>query len=281
MKPSRSLDICKTFIECQNMRSQDLTVPPLPVVTISRATGARGIEISDLLCSYLQENEPEPTPPWTVFDRNLIEQVLADHELPASMAKFMPEDSVPMLSSAIEELFGLHPSPYDQVRQTAETILRLGHMGRVILVGRGGQMLLSNLPQALHVRITGSRNKRAQHIGEYYRIKPAAALEMLEREDTAQRRYLRTHYHCDIDDPLLYNMVINTDRLSSVDIATMIGDAVFRLIQRLQSASYVEPTPEQLAEEYTVVPPVEGEEEVQAQEETARPESEAAQAESN
>lgn len=263
MKPIRSLDLCKTFIECQNMRPQDLAAPPLPVVTISRATGARGATISDLLCNYLQSNETDPTPPWTVFNRNLIEQVLADHELPASMAQYMPEDKVPMLSSAIEELFGLHPSPYDQVRQTAETILRLGHMGRVILVGRGGQMLLANLPQAIHIRITGSRNKRAQHLVEYYHLKPAAALEMLEREDAAQRRYLRTHFHVDIDDPMLYNMVINTDRLSSEDVATMIGDAVFRLCQRLQATAHfeqaAEPAPEltaeELVEQYTVVPP--------------------------
>lgn len=236
MKPIRSLDICRTFIECQNMRPQDQITAPLPVITISRATGARGVTISDLLAGYLQSNEPDPTPPWTVFDRNLIEQVVADHDLPASMAKYMTEDSMPLISSAIEELLGLHPSPYDQVRQTAETILRLGNMGRAIIVGRGGQMLLSNFPQALHIRLTGSRNKRAQHIGEFYHLKPMAALEMLEREDTAQRRYLRTHYHCDIDDPLLYHMVINTDRLTSEDVATMIGDAAFRLKQRLEDA---------------------------------------------
>lgn len=236
MKPIRSLDVCKTFVESQALRAPDIIAPPLPVVTISRASGARGVTISDLLCQYLQTNETDPTPPWTVFDRNLIEQVLADHELPARMAKFMPEDRIPMISSAVEELLGLHPSPYDQVRQTAETVVRLGHMGRVILVGRGSQMLLADFPQALHVRITGSKNRRAQHLGEFYHLKPSAALEMLEREDTAQRRYLRTHYHCDIDDPMLYHMVINTDRLTSEDVATMIGDAVFRLTQRLEEA---------------------------------------------
>lgn len=246
MKPIRSLDLCRTFIECQNMRPQDMVAPKLPVVTISRATGARGITISDLLCTYIQSNETDPSPPWIVFDRNLIEQVLADHDLPASMAKFMPEDTMPMISSAVEELFGLHPSPYDQVRQTAETILRLGQMGRTIIVGRGGQVLLANLPQALHIRLTGSRDKRAQHLAEYYRIKPAAALETLEREDAAQKRYLRTHYHCDIDDPLLYNMVINTDKLSSEDVATLIGDAVFRLTQRLEANGQMEaPQPEE------------------------------------
>jgi cytidylate kinase len=261
MKPIRSLDVCKSFVECQSMRSPDLTAPSLPVVTISRATGARGVTISDLLCTYLQQNEPDPSPPWTVFDRNLIEQVLADHDLPASMAKFMPEDSLPMVSSAIEELLGLHPSPYDQVRQTAETIVRLSQMGRVILVGRGGQALLANLPQALHVRLTGSKNRRAQHLSEYYHLSPSAALEMLEREDAAQRRYLRTHYHSDIDDPLLYHMVIDTDRLSSEDVATMIGDAAFRLMQRLEESAQatqdesVEATSaDSIAQDYSPVP---------------------------
>ena len=40
----------------------------------------------------LQGQVPAGAPPWTIFDRNLVERVLEDHDLPARLAKFMPED---------------------------------------------------------------------------------------------------------------------------------------------------------------------------------------------
>ena len=55
-----------------------------------------------------------------------------------------------------------------------------------------------------------------------------AALELIRREDRGRKRYLRKYFRKDIDDPLLYHLVINTDFVSYQEAARLIGDAVVK-----------------------------------------------------
>src|SRR5216684_912470 len=63
-------------------------------ITISRQAGSGGHTVAEKLRELLQAQESEDSCPWVVFDRNLVEKVLQDHNLPASLAKFMPEDRI-------------------------------------------------------------------------------------------------------------------------------------------------------------------------------------------
>jgi cytidylate kinase len=51
----------------------------------------------------------------------------------------------------------------------------------------------------------------------------------VRRVDLARRRYVKKYYGADIDDPLLYHLVINTDQVSHVEAARLIADAVYPL----------------------------------------------------
>ena len=42
-------------------------------------------------------------------------------------------------------------------------------------------------------------------------------------------RYLKEHFDADVNDPLLYHMIINTGRVNYDDAAKLIGDAVLNL----------------------------------------------------
>src|SRR3974390_1305570 len=113
---------------------------PRRVITISRQAGSGGHTVAEKLRQVLQAKEPQDACPWAVFDRNLVEKVLAEHKLPASLAKFMTEDRISEMADTIDELFGLHPPSWILVRQTAETILHLAELGNVILIGRGANV---------------------------------------------------------------------------------------------------------------------------------------------
>jgi hypothetical protein len=76
-----------------------------------------------------------------VFDRNLVDKVLEDHDLPAQLARFMPEDRASELSNIMDGLFGLHPHSETLVRKTAETILHLAELGNVVVIGRGSNIV--------------------------------------------------------------------------------------------------------------------------------------------
>jgi cytidylate kinase len=53
-----------------------------------------------------------------------------------------------------------------------------------------------------------------------------SALELVRREDLGRARYLRKYFRKDINDPLLYHLIINTDLVSFDEAATMITQAV-------------------------------------------------------
>ena len=152
-----------------------------------------------------------------------MEAVLQDHHLPSRLAAFMPEDRVSRLNDIIQELFSLHPPVETIVRQTAETILRLAELGNVIILGRGANIITARLPQVLHLRLIGSVEQRLAHIEHFDKLSRKEALQRIKREDGGRRRYLKKYFRKEIDDPLLYHLVVNTDFLSLHEAALMAG----------------------------------------------------------
>jgi cytidylate kinase len=232
MNSTHGFEKCLTFINCQ------LQAPPRPrfgdcedvrnfrAITISRQTGSGGHAVAEKLVERLQSQEPADSRPWVVFDRNLVEKVLEDHNLPACLAKFMPEDRISQVSDTMDELFGLHPPSWILVRQTSETILRLAQLGHVILIGRGSNVITRKLPHVLHVRLVGSLEQRMKRLQELDGLNYKEALRVADCEDLARRRYLKQFFDKRIDDPLLYHLVINTDLISLDEAARMIALAV-------------------------------------------------------
>ena len=197
-----------------------------PVITISRQTGSGGHAVAERLAEYLQAQAPDDEHRWTVFDRNLVERVLSEHALPSRLARFMPEDRVTEMSDTIDELFGLHPPSSTLVRQTSETILHLADIGHVILLGRAANVITRKLNYVFHVRLVGSLARRIRRIQEVNQLSAVAARDLVNREDVGRRRYLRKYFNEDIDNPLLYHLVLNTDFISYEEAARIIGEAV-------------------------------------------------------
>jgi cytidylate kinase len=48
-------------------------------------------------------------------------------------------------------------------------------------------------------------------------------------EDRGRERYLKKYFNADINDPLLYHLIINTGLVNYDDAAKLIGDAVLNL----------------------------------------------------
>lgn len=230
MKNLVGLDQCFSFINCQLRPSQ--TVEFLgngshgQAVTLSRQAGCGAQVVAEKLAKLLQARSSKNAPPWTVFDRNLIDKVLEDHHLPARLAQFLPEDRASQLQDIMDDLFGWRPVSGTVVQHTSETILHLAEMGHVIMIGRGATVITAKLPNVLHVRLVAPLEKRVEHAQEFYKMSRKAALEFIAREDGGRRRYLKKYFNARIDDPLLYHLTINTGLVPYDDAARMIADAM-------------------------------------------------------
>ena len=229
-----SQNVWNSYVACQaryfEKARQTEEKNPTLFITISRQAGAGGITVGEKLVAYLEKHDQEVFCPWTLFDRNLISAVLNEHNLPQEFAKFMPEDKVSEVQDMMEELFGLHPSEWAFVHKTTQTILHLAQMGNVILVGRGASVITRKfLSTGFHVRLIGSLPMRIRHIQDYYHLKQDDAINLIKKEDGGRKRYLNQNFDKDINDPLLYDLIINTDFISYDDAAQIIGDHVLRL----------------------------------------------------
>ncbi len=232
MNPEMGLERCLSFINCQLQ-------PPhgkLPAyrdgehrraITISRQAGSGGHLVAEKLAELLQHQEPKGSCPWTVFDKNLVEKVLEEHNLPSRMSKFMREDKISEISDTMDELFGLHPPSWTLVHQSAESILHLAELGHVIIIGRGAHVITRKLDYVFHVRLVGSLENRVRYVRERDpSLSEKAALVLIHEEDQGRKRYLRKYFDKDIDDPLLYHLVINTDLVPYEEAARVIAMAV-------------------------------------------------------
>jgi len=222
-----SLKKCEAFLSYHFYAKNKETAYIRPAITISRAEGAGGHTVASELANYLQEKTYIHSE-WTVFDKNLVEKVIEEYNHQKRIAEFMDEAHKSMIVDAFEELIGLHPSTWKLIEQTNVTILNLAKKGNVIIVGRGANIITKSLENAFHVRLVGSFEKRVKQIQKVYNMKEEDAINYVKKEDEAKSRYVKDNFGEDINNPLLYHLIINTDLISHEEAARLIGDTVIK-----------------------------------------------------
>lgn len=224
-----SLETYLTAVNAEPYRPQPIVCDKKRIklaVTISRQTGSGSHVVAEKLSEYLQTHLSNNPNRWLIFDRNLAEMVLEENNLPKHFAKYMPEDKISEIADALDELFGLHPPFWTMRQKISETILRLAAQGNVILIGRGANIIAAGLRHTFHVRLVGSLEARTEHIQKIRNLGRREAMEFIQQEDRGRRRYLKKYFGKEIDDPLLYHLVINTDSISYENAANLIGEAI-------------------------------------------------------
>lgn len=221
-----SIDKAKIYLN--EKLNPSLTQDHPPSITISRMTGAGGTATAIILAEYLQEKDKNPSPPWTVFDKDLIEKVLEDHNLPKKLAKYIPEKKISGIDALMGEIFGIHPPVETLVKQTTETIYKLSQMGHSIIVGRGGNLITSKLKNVCHVRLVASEKQRIERIMKTRGLSRLKAVEFIRETEKSRADYIRQHFSRDINDPTLYHLIINNDRFNDKEVVSLIGDTVLK-----------------------------------------------------
>ena len=199
-----------------------------PFVTISRQTGAYRYTIPMALCEYLKKNERRAHCSWTVFDKELIKKIAEEHNLPETVLPYLSETAVSEVQDMVEEALGLHPSHDTLVQDTGKTILHLAQLGYCIIIDRAANIITSKLPGGVHVRLISPWEKRVEHIQEYYKVTKKKAEEYILIEDRNRGNYVKKYFGKDINDPLLYDVVLNVGSLGIPRTVQIIGDLVFK-----------------------------------------------------
>jgi cytidylate kinase len=118
------------------------------------------------------------------------------------------------------------------VRMVGLVIRGLAREGNVLIVGRGGQVLLRNHPDVLHVQIVAPTSHRILVLMERDKLTKREAQNRLRTSDRARLDYMRRYHNVNWLDPTLYHITINTDQVT-VPVAT---DLIIDLARTVASA---------------------------------------------
>jgi cytidylate kinase len=119
---------------------------------------------------------------------------------------------------------------------TAEEVLELADRGNVVLRGWGATRWLRPVPHVLCVRVTRSLARRVEWVMDHLQIDDVAIAEAeVKRSDHAHASRMHQQFGVTWGDPLLYDLILNTDRLS-VDSCVQ---AIRQMLQRPEFAETV------------------------------------------
>lgn len=203
-------------------------ITAMQAITVSREYGSGGGEIAARLARRLG---------WQLVDHAVIEQAARELEVNESEVEKHDEDYVEesdrpgILSRILEKLAPstpmtggggvfMRPSlpretetlPYQETMRNI--ITAAAATGHVVIVGRGGQVLLADRRDVLHVRIVAPLEQRVAYVVRREGLDTEEARKRVQAKDQARARFMQAQYRSQHEDPHLYDLVINTAVLS-------------------------------------------------------------------
>jgi len=185
----------------------------MAVITISRQLGSAGDYIASSVASMLAYE--------LVNKRNIIIEAQRKGLIDTKTAETVGEGKPPLLER------------FDRKKSRAVYVVRsilreMGNIGNTVIVGRGGQAELKDYPNVLNVRVIADSETRIARIEQDSKVGRHQAVKMLKQSDKEQAEYVKHFFLMDISDPELYDLVINTSRISPDVAANLIVQAVRR-----------------------------------------------------
>jgi cytidylate kinase len=111
-------------------------------------------------------------------------------------------------------------------------IKELAGKNEIVIRGRGSQFILKDYPEAYHVLTVAPLEVRIQRVMEDMNIDEESARKEITRSDSSRNEFIKRYFHAELEDPVNYDIVINTSILNYKDAAAVIIKA-FKIKMKL------------------------------------------------
>ncbi len=111
-----------------------------------------------------------------------------------------------------------------------EKVIRiLANDSNVIIAGRGGNVLLKNVPSVLHIRLVAPMDMRVDNIKSAMNITKKQAEQYAIDKDKKKKSYVKSRYGQSVDDPLNYHFVINLGKIKTDEAVDMVINMLHKI----------------------------------------------------
>lgn len=182
----------------------------MPIITISREMGSGGIPIAHEVADRLG---------YTLINGDTLRAAAVDYGL-TDEAFEQADEKPPAFVDELDQKLAV------DLRQIELIILEKALEGNVIIYGRGGQDLLAPVSNVFRVRIIAPFEERVERWAEREWLDPDYARLLVRRSDQQRAGFIKYYFDRDWEDPLHYDLVINTSKLSHETAVNLICDGV-------------------------------------------------------
>lgn len=170
----------------------------MSVITISRQWGSLGTEIAQAVATRLN---------YEYVDKEKMESALAGCGLPKVQIEKLDEKKPGFWDSWVTDRKNF-------LHCVQKVVYDFAQKNNVVIVGRGGQVLLREVPGILNVRIIAPLDVRIRRVREQPGVDESQAIRRLKRSDQDSAGFIRAFFNVDWEDSDLYDLVINTQKIS-------------------------------------------------------------------
>jgi len=182
----------------------------MAIITISREMGSGGIPIAHKAAEKLG---------YTLVDGEEISRVASQYGLtPEALEK--ADEKPPAFVETVDVQMEV------DFHRVELIILDYALKGNVIIYGRGGQDLLKDVNSVLRVRVVAPFEERIERWAEREWLDPELARVLVRKSDQQRAGFIRYYFDRDWVDPLHYDLVVNTSRLSEDTAVKLICEGV-------------------------------------------------------
>jgi cytidylate kinase len=106
-----------------------------------------------------------------------------------------------------------------------ETVVQTAARGKVVIVSHAASYAVEPSAEKLRILVTASPASRSQRVAASEQVDQKRADGVIKESDAARRDYLKRFYDVDRESPTDYDLVLNTDVISSERAADLIARA--------------------------------------------------------
>jgi cytidylate kinase len=204
-----------------------------PFVTISREAGAGGRTLAVEIVKQVEDRLPPGiNKGWEVFDHELCALLSEDPHLKMSFESLLAEQYRSEARQFLYEMISGRAEQYTAYKKIFEVMRLLATLGKVVLVGRAGNCVTADMPTGVRVRLVAGLPTRIRRMMKLLNIGEEQASRKIRDQDRDRARLTQDFFTKDINDPVHYDAVFNTDALAIADIATLVVDMVDQKMER-------------------------------------------------